>query len=180
MANLSGYYSPDDKPNDSFEALPAGTYTVKITGGEWKDTKAGTGKYLQVEMTVAEGEHSGRKIYDRLNLDNPSQQAVQIAKGQFASLREAVGVLNPKDSAEMMGIRFQVALKRVPRNDRPDEMTNEVQRYIKRGQTPVTPQQNDGAPPYARINSSNPPPDAGPSAFDPRPEVGNSANSVPF
>ncbi len=91
MANLSGYYDPNDKP-ESFEVLPAGTYTVKIAASDWKATKSGNGKYLQFEMVVCDGEYKDRKVYDRFNLDNPSKEAVRIARGQFASLREAVGI----------------------------------------------------------------------------------------
>ena len=154
-ADLRNFYDPNDKPND-FEVLPEGVYSVKITGSDWKDTRKGDGKYLQFEMTIVEGEHKGNKIFDRFNLVNPSDQAVRIARGQFASLREAVGVLNPKDPAELMNIRFQLVLRCVKRNDRPDEMTNEVKRYIKKGEGPATPPQNDGDAPWARTSSSAP------------------------
>lgn len=156
MSSLTNYYDLNDKPENGFDVLPAGTYTVKITDGEMKRNKKNTGQYLQVEMTIVEGEHRERKIFDRFNLDNPSREAVRIARGQFAALREAVGVLEPKNIAEMKNIRFQVAIKCVRRTDKPDEMANEVQRYIKRGETPETPRQQGGDAPWSRSTGPNP------------------------
>lgn len=183
MAKLTGFYDPHDKP-ESFEVLPAGTYTVKITASEWKKTKKGDGQYLQFEMTICDGEYADRRIYDRFNLDNPSNEAKRIARGQFASLREAVGILEPRDSSELMGVRFQVVVKCVPRNDRPGEMSNEIQRYIKRGQAQATPQQQNGTAPYARSSGApNPgvtPPD---SIFEPPPAPGAGTppdSEIPF
>ncbi len=167
MAKLTGMYDPNAKP-ESFEVLPAGTYTVKVTAGEMKATKNRDGQYLQIEMTIVDGEYMDRKVFARFNLVNKSKEAVRIANGEFASLREAVGILNPKDTAELMGPRFQVVVKCVRRNDRPDEMTNEIQRYIKRGQAQTTPQQQNGTAPYARSsNAPNPSPTPPPSIFEP-------------
>lgn len=114
-----------------------------------KDAKTGNGKYLNVEMTVVEGQYDGKKIFARLNLINANKEAVRIAKGQFAALREAVGVLEPKDSSELENIRFQVELKCVKRKDN-DQMSNEIAKYIKKGQSATTPQQNNGNAPWAK------------------------------
>lgn len=154
MSSFRNLYDPSDKP-DNFEVLPAGAYTVKITGCEMKKTKAEDGEYLHVEMTVVEGEYANQKVFDRLNLANRNPTAVKIARSQFAALREAVGVLEPRDPVDLMGIRFQIVLKCEKRKDKPDQMTNAIQRYVKRGETPVTPQQNGGNAPWSR-NAPNP------------------------
>lgn len=157
MAGLKGLYDPNDKAED-FDVLPAGQYAVKVTAGEMKRTKKGTGEFLQIEMTVVEGQHQGRKIFDRFNLVNPNAEAVKIARGQFAALREAVGVLDPNDPADLMGPRFQLVLKCAKRRERLpdgtyrelDEMENVIGRYIKRGQTAATPQQYGEVAPWSR------------------------------
>ncbi len=155
MADLRGAYDPNATPDTGIAVLPAGPYSVKITNGEWKETKSGMGKFLQIEMAVVEGEYQGSVIVDRFNLVNPNAQAVAIANSQFAALREAVGVRDPKDTADLCNIRFQLLLKCEKRNDDPSKMTNVVQRYIKRGQTINTPQQNPSNPPHSR-NAPNP------------------------
>lgn len=149
MAVLMGAYDEQAKADSGFEALPAGTYTVRITDGDWKDTKKGDGKYLQIGMTVIEGDYNGRKIFSRFNLQNKSQEAVKIANSQFAALREALGILHPKDTEDLKGPRFQVVLRCVKRNDN-GEMTNEIGRYVKKGETATTPQQVASAPPWKR------------------------------
>ena len=149
MADLRGAYEVNDQPSVGFEVLPAGEYVVKIENAVWKETKNQDGQYLQINMAVADGEHSGAPIIDRLNLKNRNDMAVKIARGQFAALREAVGVAEPKDSADLENIRFRVVLKCVKRNDDPSKMTNEVSRYLKLGGG-VKPQQHNGAPPWSR------------------------------
>jgi hypothetical protein len=60
------------EPQQSFDALPVGRYEVIITDSEMKDTKAGTGQYLQLTFSVTGGQHDGRKLWSRLNLVNPN------------------------------------------------------------------------------------------------------------
>lgn len=157
MADLRGRYDAEAKPDSGFEILPEGYYTVKVVGGEWKDSKAKDengrlkgGRYLQINMEVIDGQHQGSVIVDRFNLENSSEKAVSIANSQFAALRRAVGILNPKDTADMAGPRFQLFLKCEKRRDDPDKMSNRVQRYIEKGQTANSPQQAPREAPYAR------------------------------
>lgn len=158
MADLRGRYDSNADPSSGAEVLPAGLYTVKITGGDWKENSKKTGKFLQVNMQVVDGPHSGAIIIDRFNLDNPSRDAVQIANAEFAALRKAVGVQDPKDTTDLIGPRFQVMLKCEKRNDDPSKMANRVQRYIERGQAATTPQQNQKDPPW----NHNAPPKSAP------------------
>ena len=163
MPDLRNYYSKDDKPTTGVEILPAGTYTVKVTAGDWKDVKdKPRNKYLQIIMVIVDGEHKDKVIIDRFNLENDNDQAVAIAKGQFAALREAIGVLEPRDPADLMNIRFQLVLKCEKRRDDTSKMTNTVSRYIKKGETATTPQQQSGDAPWSRnaAKPETPPTDA--------------------
>ena len=155
-ADLRGTYNPEDKPFGDSEVLPAGNYTVKVIDGEWKDASTGNGQYLQVKMVVVDGDHKDAVIYDRFNLKNKNEKAAVIAGRQFAGLREAVGVLQPKQISELCGIRFQVVL-RCKKNEYTNKagvlvggMQNEVARYIKHGEGPATPQQSPIDAPWGR------------------------------
>ncbi|MDR1519048.1 MAG: DUF669 domain-containing protein [Planctomycetota bacterium] len=161
-ADLRGCYEVDDAPSAGVETLPAGLYTVKISDGEWKDTKTGGGQYLQINMTVAEGDHEGAAVIDRLNLKNPSDQVRKIARGQFAALREAVGVRDPKDVSELADVRFQVMLKvkKYETSEGEERTSNRVQRYLKRGESPAAPRQSDEDPPWGRNAPRREPPPA--------------------
>lgn len=158
MADLRGCYDPNIEPSSGFEVLPAGLYTVKLVKADWKENSKKTGKFLQVNMQVVDGPHTGALIIDRFNLINPNEDAVKIAKGEFVAMCRAIGVKDPPDSAALMGVRFQVMLKCEKRNDDPSKMTNRVQRYIEHGQTATTPQQNQKDPPW----NHNAPPKSAP------------------
>lgn len=99
--NLDGFNAADVEPTEAFSALPAGDYDVIIMGSEMKQTKAGTGKYLELKLQVLNGTYQNRLLFDRLNLVNPNDVAVQIAKGTLSSICRAVNILTPKDSSEL-------------------------------------------------------------------------------
>ena len=82
----------NDQPLAEFGALPDGEYTAMITGIEQRDTKAGDGSYLNVELTVLDGEFAQRKVWDVINLWNPNAKAVEIARRTMRSIADAVGV----------------------------------------------------------------------------------------
>ena len=89
------------EPQQSFDALPPGRYEAIISESEMKDTKAGTGQYLQLTFTVVGGQHEGRKLWSRLNLVNPNATAVQIAERELSAICHCVGILVPQDSEEL-------------------------------------------------------------------------------
>lgn len=85
----------------SRDPVPAGDYVATVTDSEIKANKARTGEYLSLTFQIAEGEHNGRFVWANLNLVHPNEKAVQIARAELAGLCKAVGVLNPKDSADL-------------------------------------------------------------------------------
>lgn len=90
-----------DRPTGNFEKLPDGDYEMIVVKSGTKPTKAGNGHYLELEFQVISGEHSGRRHWERLNLDNTSHKTVQIAQEQLARLCIAVGLDDVKDSEEL-------------------------------------------------------------------------------
>ena len=84
-------------PQASFTPIPAGTYTVSIDDSEIKSTRMG-GQMAVFRLRVVEGQHSGRTIYARINVRNPSQQAEQIGQAQLSALCHAAGVLQLSDT----------------------------------------------------------------------------------
>lgn len=90
-----------EERQSNFGPLPAGDYEMMIVKSETKPTKAGTGHYLECEMHVLSGEHSGRRHWERFNLDNPNHQAVKIAQESLARLCNAIGVDEVNDSEDL-------------------------------------------------------------------------------
>ncbi len=100
MAQLNFDASKVD-PSQPFEAVPSDKYLVEITKSELKPTKTGNGSYLEFEFTIMDGAYRGRKVWDRLCLNHPTQKTVDIARSHLSAICHAVGVLKPHDSSEL-------------------------------------------------------------------------------
>jgi hypothetical protein len=118
-------------PNTAFEALPSGQYPVIITASQQKPTANGQGSYLELEMTVQGGEFNGRKVFDRLNLQNKNQQTVEIAYRTLSAICYVTGVLQVQDSSQLHGKPFIAVVTKRRREDRPNEelYSNDVRGY---------------------------------------------------
>lgn len=156
MADLRGFDAQTVEPNDSFDPIPNGDYLCIIATSEMKPTKAGDGAYLELELQVIEGPYQGRKLWDRLNLNNANETTVKIAKGTLSAICRAVGVLQPKDSCELHDLPLVVKVACKKREDT-DELTNVVKGYKKRDALAATPAASSTAPAKAASHSSTPP-----------------------
>ena len=140
--------------NNNFAPIPAGKYIAVINDDQMKDTKAGTGRYLQLEFEIIEGEYTGRRLWARLNLENPNPMAVQIARSELSSICRAVNVLQLRDTVELRNLPLVISV-RCKKNKDTDEMSNEIagyeakQSYSAAAPTP-TPAPQVGNPPWAR------------------------------
>lgn len=117
------------KPNVALEPIPSGHYPVIITGSQEKPTQKGDGSYIEFEMTIQGGEYNGRKVFDRLNIKNPNQQAVDIAYATLSAICHCTGVLNMTDTQQLHGRPFTAVVIKKMRNDQPEVPTNEVKGY---------------------------------------------------
>jgi hypothetical protein len=109
---LGGEFTPDTIDGaDSFEPLPAGWYAVGIEDAELKTTKAGTGKFIKLEMSVIDGQYKGRKLFHNINIVNPNQQAADIGIRDLARLGKAIGLMSINDTAQLIDSMVQVKLK---------------------------------------------------------------------
>lgn len=88
-------------PNKPLELLPPGRYVVQIVGSEMRPTKDGMGRLLWLELDVLEGQHAGRKLFDRLNLVNANPTTVEIAQRTLSAICHAVGKMQVDDSEQL-------------------------------------------------------------------------------
>ena len=107
--DATGIDTSDDR---GFEPLPQGKYNAMIIESTVKDTKAGTGKYIELVCQVLDGAHVNRKIWHRLNIVNPNPQAENIGRKDLAVLMSNLG-LPPQmgDTQELHGKPFVMGLK---------------------------------------------------------------------
>jgi len=113
MMDLHGFDANTVEPNAPLEPLPAGWYKCVFIASEEKPTKAQTGSYLQMTAEVIEGEFQGRKLIERLNLNNPNQTAVEIAQRTLSGICRGVGVMTPRNSSDLHDkpVMIKVAVK---------------------------------------------------------------------
>lgn len=95
----------------SRDPLPAGDYTAQIIEEAIKPTKRGDGEYLELKLEVLTGPHTGRWIFDRLNIRNPNKVAVEISERQLVALGKACGLQTLTDSSQLRGIPVVVTVK---------------------------------------------------------------------
>lgn len=138
MAELPEVFTSDDhEPMQEFGLIPNGWYLGHIKKSEIKPTKAGTGKRLNMQVEVEESKedadkYKGRLIFIGLNIQNPSQKAVEISQRELKSICDAVGVEELEDSDELHDIAFGFQLG-VESSDGYDDK-NIIKKYITDGE----------------------------------------------
>jgi hypothetical protein len=125
--NLAGFNASDVEPNEGFTPIPAGEYQAIIVESEMKATKDRQGKYLQLKLQILNGQHQNRTLFDRLNLFNKNDTAVQIAKGTLSSICRAINVMTPNDSAELHNKPLVIVVK--VKSDQNGNPQNEIKGY---------------------------------------------------
>lgn len=159
MGNLQGFNAADYK-EQTFDVLPAGDYDVVIVASELKPTKKGDGHYLELQLQVLSGQYQNRKLFDRLNIDNPNATAQLIGRGTLSAICRAVKIETPNDSAELHGKPLKATVR--VGKDQNGNPTNEIKGYKTRHagpQAPPTPPPANGttgiAPPLQTQSASN-------------------------
>lgn len=149
MASLGNFNAAEVEPNKAFDVLPVGKYIAAIVDSEQKETQSGTGEYLKLTFEILEGEFKSRKLFANLNLKNPNDQAVQIARGELSAICRAAGVLMPKDSVELHNIPMVVKVGAEKRKDT-GEMQNRIKGYEAKGAGTTAPAASGGAAPWQK------------------------------
>ncbi len=138
MANIQqligeAFDSSSVEPQQAFETLPPGTYTVEISETEIADTKSGEGKILKIVHVVKEpANFAGRKLFKRINIAHTNVQAEQIGRAELSALCRAAGITVLTDSDELIGRTVKAKVVVRPATDKYAEQ-NEVKSYESAG-----------------------------------------------
>ncbi len=119
QGDLSAFFAPQGgafdtnsvAPQEDYQVLPPGDYPVQVEKAEIKATKKGDGHLIELAMVVLDGPAKGRKLWDRMNIDNPSEKAVEISMRKLAALGQAVGLAAVRDTQEFVGKMCLAAVK---------------------------------------------------------------------
>jgi len=120
------------------EPLPAGLYTVEITGADIKPLKNGNGTGLNIEFTVVDGPHSKRKVWSFLCIAHSNSQTEQIAQSQLSAICRAVGIAQLDDTDDLFQRVLCVRTKVRPAEGQ-YEAKAEVTSYEPAGAQPTKP-----------------------------------------
>lgn len=106
MVTLPQTFNTADVPEDEFELIQPGTYDAMITDSEMKATNNKEGAYIQLKVELT----NGRILFERLNIQNKNEKAVDIAYRTLGKICEAIGKTSIKDTTELHNKRFQVVV----------------------------------------------------------------------
>ncbi len=123
---------PDDGKNFDDSPLPKGDYPVMAIASELKNTAAGNGKYIEFDLVVIEGEHKDRRLWLKINVENPNQQAVDIGKREYKRMHEAIGLSSSTRTEDLHNKPFVVRVG-FGKGDYADK--NEIKGFKKYGGT---------------------------------------------
>ena len=145
-------------PAKPLEPVPAGDYQVQIIQSEIRVTRAGTGQYYALDLEILDGEHQGRRLWDRIMFEHPSVQAVAMGEGKFSAICHSIGNMNVEDTEELHFKPMVAVVKLRPAGPDKSGVERDASNDIK-GYKPVA----DGSP-APRPPSSAPSPAAPPAA----------------
>ena len=116
--------------------VPTGTYPMEIVGVEPKETSKKTGWMLEVSYKITAGDHAGKTIKERLNVQNQSADATRIGLSQLKTILTAGKHANPNyigDTNEMIGLKLNLYVEEVDSTftNKNNETINTTQNNIK-------------------------------------------------
>jgi hypothetical protein len=93
-------FNADPNETNRFDPIPVGTYKLRIKirdGGAGPDGMLKLSKslnllMLSLELTVEEGEHKGRKIWENINIELNEQQKGAVDREQWGKCEKAVRI----------------------------------------------------------------------------------------
>lgn len=96
---------------NDFELIPDGTEAVAvITGSELKETRDGTGQYVNLKIEIIDGDYKGRVVFDILNIQNKNEKAMKIAYQTLAKICNAVGKTQIQSTEELHDIPMKIKI----------------------------------------------------------------------
>lgn len=97
-----------------YTILPAGEYQMQIVQSDLRATQKGNGHYLWLEFDILKGPapDGQRKLWDRLNIDNPNEQTRKIANQALLAISQAAGFTFPPQDSEQLHFKpIKVVIK---------------------------------------------------------------------
>lgn len=154
MSYFDEPFNVNDMPvqeDRDFQPLPEGEYMVEIKTAEIKETKAGTGQYINLRMDVIEGKYIKRVLFSMLNIKSHSDVAEKIGRAQLGEIMRCNNIATLQDTDQLIGATM---MANVAIGEYKGQPKNEVKGY--RSASGASPMLKAAAP----IENSNTAPEA--------------------
>ena len=109
--------------DEAFEPIAAGTYPAQITNIEEVESRSGR-PMINVELTIADGPYTGRKLFDRFLKDHP------VGVRRFGRMLRAARVHYQGESVDTQDIIGRYLLVVVAHEENP-ETGDPVERVVR-------------------------------------------------
>lgn len=124
--------STHERSPSSFEPLPAGTYSARVSGVRLQPTKDGGMRQAVIELTILDDDYAGRRVWARHTVaitrtDEGGKKSLAIGRDQIAELFAAAGV-GGTSMAPLVDKEVKVKLKVRPASGNFDA-SNDVKGY---------------------------------------------------
>jgi hypothetical protein len=147
----------------NFDPVPKGRYLCVIDDTEMKQTKDKKGSYLEVtHQIISPKEYKGRKVWARLNVNNPSEIAQRIGREQFNALCMATVKTLEVDKTERLHAKRVIVHVGIDKSgDEPQNKVTGWEPYVAQGgpseQGQGGPSETKPAPPPQETKPAAPP-----------------------
>jgi hypothetical protein len=115
MAFLGQEFNSDNLPAAaSYELLPEGWYSARISQSDLCMTKSGTGQYIKLRYDITGPKQAGRVVFGNLNIRNQNVTAEEIGLRDMNAIMQAIGLRSIKDNDQLIGgeLQIKVAIKK--------------------------------------------------------------------
>jgi hypothetical protein len=116
----------------SYTVLPAGWYSVTIDGASVENNKNNPGRHVKLDLTVISVNGRGRKLFPKVNFENPSATSQRIGQEQLRDICAACGIERLTDTDQLLRKQLDIKVKIEPASKGYAE-SNDVQAYVPYG-----------------------------------------------
>jgi len=140
MALLPSAFNPNDPAQQGvgdWTPLPKADYYAQVIATDIEANSKQTGTFIKCDWFILAGEHAGKTLITRLNIQNPNPQAVEIAQKHMKSMCDAMGIVGPvMDTVEYHNKPCIISVKVTP-GDAQYGPGNDITKYAPTGEQPV-------------------------------------------
>lgn len=108
MSIFGGFDADTVEPSLPRDLIPDGEYEAVCESVAERENTNRNGSYLYFVFALVGGDHDGRKLFERLNIKNPSEKTVAIANATMSAILRAVGVPRPVNEEDICNIPLVV------------------------------------------------------------------------